>query len=187
MRQALGLLRDSQRSPGNARAEPRRHRFARDGEVAVTVLNSSGPDTGSALSPRSRLIAVEEALTAEREAHGRTRRQLTDALATIQALETKHAHAELARAEAIGAERTAREQVEAELQQLRAQVPVAAEQDVTEPAAEAPPLKQRRKVGRPAGVSARAERRNPEPRAVETDPEPVKWWLPSYRNKKRRG
>jgi hypothetical protein len=66
-------------------------------------------------------------------------------------------------------------------------VPVAAEPDVTEPAAEAPPLKQRRKVGRPAGVSARAERRNPEPRAVETDPEPVKWWLPSYRNKKRRG
>jgi hypothetical protein len=172
MRAALGLLRDSEPPPSGHRPDHsfHRRRFVRDGEVAVTVINPAASDSVSAQSPRGRLMAVEGALSAERAAHARTRRALEEALATVQALETKHAHGELAHAEAIRHEQAARAQAEAELQQpqearTRPHVAAAASE-----LTKAEPVRPARRV----------VRRRPE--ATDTaEPEPVKWWLPAYR------
>jgi hypothetical protein len=80
MRQALGRLGDqSSGRPALQREQHHRaHRFVRDGEVPVVVLNSSrerGPDSPA---PANRLAAAEAALRAERATRARTERSLRD-------------------------------------------------------------------------------------------------------------
>jgi chromosome segregation ATPase len=184
MRAALGLQRDPQQRPASHRSEQslQRRRFVREGEVAVTMISSTASDTSLMESPRSRLMALEEALISERSSHARTKRSLDDALAAIKALETKHGHAELAYADAIENERSARAQTEAALQQLQAQLHEMEERARHLQSAAA---SQTPRAKRTAGPTARAVRRSKEASgAVEV--EPVKWWLPNRQAGKRR-
>jgi len=184
MRAALGLHRDPRQRPVSHRPEQsqQRRRFVREGEVAVTMINSATAATSLMEAPRSRLIALEEALTTERSSLARTKRALDDALAANKALETKHVHTELAHAEAIENERSARAQTEAALQQLQAQLHEMEERfrQLESAAASQPP-----QTKRTAGPIARAGRRSKEASdAVEA--EPVQWWLPHRQPGKRR-
>ena len=184
MRAALGLRRDPQQRPVSHRPEqsqPRR-RFVREGEVAVTMINSAASDTSLIESPRSRLMALEEALTTERSSHARTKRALDDALAANKALETKHAHAELAYADAIQNERSARAQTEAALQQVQAQLHEMEERarHLESMTASQPP-----QTKPTASPIARAVRRSKKA-SNAGEAEPVKWWLPNRQAGERR-
>ena len=119
MRRALGLSGDGPRPrPESERSEPasrttggfmqgaHRRRFVQDGEVPVTVVRRDTQDTshppGGQLPPTSsRLQRVEAALAAETAGRERAERALHDAQATVQALQTKMGHNELAKQEAI--------------------------------------------------------------------------------------
>jgi hypothetical protein len=149
--------------------------------VAVTVINLAALDGISAQSRRGLLMGVEDALAAERASHRRTKRALEEALARIQALETKHAHGELAHAEAIRQEQTARAQVEAALQQLQAQLQQAELRERQLAAAASEPC-EATAAARRSGRVTRPRQKAPD----AADPKPVKWWLPSYRAGKAR-
>jgi len=155
MRRALGLGGPArpvqQQRPEQARA---RHRFVQDGGVPVVVLNRSDIDPTGPL--KARIAELEAALEAERAAHGATKRQLQEAQAAQQALQTRLTHSEIAHREALAAENAARQ---------------AAEAQVRPPAAVLPKLSKPRK----AAVRTQA----PQGR----EPQPVKWWLPGYRAK----
>ncbi len=181
MRQALGL-RDSpstsspQQRPDQAR---QRHRFVQDGEVPVVILNGR-KDVDARSSPGSRVAAAQSALEAEQAARASAERALQEAQGLIQSLRTKLAHAELAHSELLAAERAARTQAEQALQEANA-AREAAEQQLAErvsiPAVAAPPKEAPVK----RGPAARSGRKASAPTAEE--PQPVKWWLPSYRTK----
>ena len=141
----------------------------------MTVINPAVSDTNSVQSARDQLIAVQGALEAERASHARTQRALEEARAAIQAFETKLAHGELAHAEAIRREQTARAEAETALQQLQVKLQEAEHMRPHGAATTSePPQGGRRRVGR---------LRKEAPEGVE--PEPVQWWLPSYRASKR--
>lgn len=181
MRQRLGLSSDPQpRSPErHSDHHGQRHRFARDGEVPVTIINSAAPSQGA--STRSRLVSLEESLAAERESHSRTKRALEDALAMVQALQTKLGHTELASDEALKAERGARAQAEMALQLLRDE-----SQAVDEDRRRADaPAEQQPRPGSLAVRQAAAVKRPRKPRESnkQAEPEPVKWWLKSGRKR----
>jgi hypothetical protein len=84
-----------------------RHRFVRDGEVPVVLVKRSDRQEGggsnvggSEVAPMTnRAAAMATALDAERAARERAERMLQEALATIRDLQTRLAHAELARIE----------------------------------------------------------------------------------------
>jgi len=185
VREALGVS-EAKRTPRNAQVGhlPHRRRFVRDGEVPVVVVNASAPHDSAAPSGQDRLAAAEEALGAERQSHARTERALKDAVATIRALETKLAHAELAYTEAVQSERCAREQAELMLQELRARVqPKEEGRDSGKPSA---PTQKSRKGMRPKRRTEGTGRLGNMPRDGQSDQEPVQWWLPSFRAKRRR-
>jgi hypothetical protein len=170
MRQALGL-RDgapSPRPPQRREPEHGGRRFVKDGDVPVVVLTR---DRGAdASAPVSRVAAAEAALRTERTARERAERSLHESGAALQALQTRLAHAELAHREALAAERAAREAAEQALAEARAQLE----------ARPAPAPEEPRAARQPRRITATATG-NP-----EREPEPVKWWLPSYRAKLRR-
>ncbi|MBN9511602.1 MAG: hypothetical protein J0I21_21140 [Alphaproteobacteria bacterium] len=175
MRQALGL-RDggsTPRPPQRREPEHGGRRFVKDGDVPVVVLTR---DRGAdASAPVSRVAAAEAALRTERTARERAERALHESATALQALQTRLAHAELAHREALAAERAARETAEQALAEARALLearPAPAPAEERRPAT--PPTRVPPKPRRPAAA-------NP-----EREPEPVKWWLPSYRAKLRR-
>ncbi len=215
MRQALGL-RDgaSPDNRGAQRTQPERRarRFVRDGEIPVVVLNTPRDPVTDAAPPGNRVAAAEAALASERIARERAERALAEAISTIQHLQTKLGHADIAHQEAIGAERAGRDQAEAALRQT-----VAAREDLEARLADE---RNRRETAQAAlqqavaarddfehrlavslssgadagGVAAmldagaapaagkrtgRLRRKAEVPEAGE--PEPVKWWLSSYR------
>ena len=181
MRAALGLRGPHRSSSHQLGQSPQRRRFARDGEVPVTVINPARPNAIPAKSPRMRMMALEEALATEQSAHARTRRALDDALATIKALETKGAHAELAYADAIRKERSARERAETTVQELQAQLQeTEARVRQLEPATASQPSQMKR------GAAASGQIRRFKTQSGTAEAEPVKWWLPSYRASKHR-
>lgn len=185
MRAALGLQRDHpHRESGSHKVgqSPLRRRFAREGEVAVTMINSARPDASLVESPRIRMMALEEALATEQSCHARTTRALDDALAAIKALETKSAHAELTYADAIKNEQGARAQTEMALQQLQVQLH---EMEERAQQLELTATSQSPKTKRMAGPAAQVGKRS-KTRAGAAEPEPVKWWLPSDQAGKRR-
>ena len=219
MRQALGL-RDggSPDNRGAQRTQPERRarRFVRDGEIPVVVLNTPRDPVTDAAPPGNRVAAAEAALASERTARERAERALADAVNTIQHLQTKLGHADIAHQEAIEAERAGRDQAEATLREAvaaRADFEArladertrreAAEAELQEAVAArddfehrlAVSLASRAQPGPGAGGVATVLDGKPAPAAgtrigrlrrkaeapEEGEPEPVKWWLPSYR------
>ena len=164
MRRALGLQGPARPAPQQRVDQARpRHRFVQDGGVPVVVLNSRG-DSDPVAAFKTRISELEAALEAERAAHGATKRFLNEAQANVQAVKTRLVHAEFAHNEAIAAERRARKDVE-EAMQVQVPLPEA-------PSPVAPKLLTRKvpKV----------------PRVVKmNEPQPVKWWLPNFREKLR--
>ena len=175
MRRALGLQGSSRQPPQQRADQVRpRHRFVQDGGVPVVVLNSRSDNDPTAVF-RARVAELEAALETERSAHGATRRSLQEAQAAVQAQQTRLAHAELAHSEALAAERSARHAAEESLQARLA----VSEQPAASLAA-SPSLAASGKL-KPA---ARKAPRTPRvPKAKE--PQPVKWWLPSFRERSR--
>lgn len=173
MRRALGL-QGPPRKVAQQRADQARprHRFVQDGGVPVVVLNSRGDSDPTAVF-KARVAELEAALDAERVAHGATRRSLHEAQATVQAQQTRLVHAELAHSEALAAERSARQAAEEDLQARLA----APESPAAPPVAAPPP------AAKPKAAARKAPRIPRTPKAKE--PQPVKWWLPSFREKLR--
>ncbi len=191
-------------------ADRRPRRFVRDGEVPVVVVNGGLRDHGGdAPAPTNRLAATENALAAERSARERAERALAETQALTQQLRTQIAHAELAHREAVAVERGLRAEAEEAATKAVAEAgtardALAAEREAREAAEigrdaaeaeltalrEAPPAP-------PQPVSAAPKpKRTPRARAEPTveepepgsaaEPEPVKWWLPSYKSKLRK-
>ncbi len=155
-------------------ARPRRH-FVRDGEVPVVVLSGNGR---SDVSPAAdtRIADLEFALAAEQAARASTARSLEEARATIQSLQTRLAHAELAFDEVIAAERRARAEAEKALQEAAAGGRIAGQQEDGRPA--------EAEVKSPKGERARrVTKAKPAATRKQREPQPVKWWTPSYRAK----
>ncbi|MBN9560505.1 MAG: hypothetical protein J0H14_07210 [Alphaproteobacteria bacterium] len=184
MRQALGLRGDQSNERLTPRREPLRgpHRFVKDGEVPVEVLSPSREHGPGGPAPVNRIAAAEAALRSERVARERAERSLRETQATLQHVQTKLAHADLAHGEALAAERRGREQAEAALAEaivarealeLRLAEMVAA----SPPQPESPP--EAAKSSQPTLVKPRRKATNP----AEREPQPVKWWLPSYKAK----
>ena len=174
MRRALGLQGPSRQPPQQRADQVRpRHRFVQDGGVPVVVLNSRSDNDPTAVF-KARVAELEAALETERAAHGATRRSLHEAQAAVQAQQTRLVHAELAHNEALAAERSARQAAEESLQTRLA----APEQPVASPVA-APAL------AAPAKPKATARKAPRVPRVSKKEPQPVKWWLPGFREKSR--
>ncbi len=162
-----------------------RQRFVQDGEVPVTLVGRPRQSEPGPVS-QSRLAASESALAIERTARIKVERSLQAALTTLQDLQTKQRHAELAQREALQAAIAERQVVEirlaeadarlaeytalasgleAELAVLRATLPTSAAQ--AQPAPEIP-SKPKRGPGKTRKLSVTHTPR---------DPKPVKWWL----------
>jgi hypothetical protein len=176
MRRALGLQGPSRQAPQQRADQARpRHRFVQDGGVPVVVLNSRS-DNDATAPFKARVAELDAALDAERAAHGTTRRTLQEALNNIQALQTRMAHAELAHEEALTVERRARKEAEDNLQSH-----IAAE--AVEPASESLAASPIPVVAKAKQTLRKAQR---VPRAAKVkEAQPVKWWLPSFREKTR--
>ena len=192
MRQALGLGGEAAAHrppvPQRREHEGRGRRFVRDGEVPVVMLNTNMREPSSTPNaPPGRAAEIDAALKAERLAHERAEHALREAQASVERLETKLVHAEMAHGEALATERRGREAAEQALaeaagvrQTLEARVA-----ELERLLAEAAPRPAR---GRPAKPPAEAPRANARPRRnaskpADTEQEPVKWWLPTYRAK----
>ena len=184
MRQALGLRGDGSAVRPVQRREPdgRGRRFVKDGEVPVVVL--SGPKDPAAAAPAAgnRLAAVEAELRSERAAREKAEQSLREAQASVERLETKLAHAELAHAEALGAERQAREQAERALGEAREAI--AAREAELASARERGRARTAASSEKPRGKTAAKPRKSAE--TAKREPQPVKWWLPSFRAKMRK-
>jgi hypothetical protein len=186
MRQALGLRSDQSNERPTPRREPLRgpHRFAKDGEVPVVVLNPSREHDPDGPAPVNRIAAAEAALRAELPARGQAERSLRETQATLQQVQTKLAHADLAHAEALAAERRGRERAEVALAEAIV-AREALERRLAETAAAQPPEAEGptepAKPSQPALVKPRRKAAN----QSEREPQPVKWWLPSYKAKTR--
>ena len=152
MRAALGL------TPGSVLQT---HRPSR-GEGPTSAPYTPRPSETSD-SLRARLATLTSELKAERSERVAAQQALADAQRTIQQLQTKLAHAEMAAAEALDIERKARLSAEAKLSQIMPAKPL-------QPAV--PKVAEPKRRGRPPGMRQVAE---------ESEPKPVKWWLPSYK------
>ena len=172
MRRALGLQGASRAAPQQRADQARpRHRFVQDGGVPVVVL-SSRSDHDPSVALKARVAELEALLESERNAHGVTKRMMHEAQASGQALQTRLAHTEFAHGEAIAVERRARKEAEDSLQAHLAQAA-----EVPTAVATASSISSPKKAVRKA-------QRLPRPTKV-TEPQPVKWWLPNFREKTR--
>ena len=199
-RRALGLGRgDAPKTRAWPNSEPGRRqsgathhksRFVQDGEVPVVLVSNRPGRSEAAASPtgneRSRLADADAALRRERAAREQVERDLVVAQNQVRDLQTRLAHAELARDEAQAGERAALERVAA-LERLEATVGPEDEAGADEgeelastrprrgrprkPDADAPV----RRVTR-ARIEAAAEGGSQGPEALPSD-KPVKWWL----------
>ena len=193
MRQALGLRGDqSNERPLQRREQDRRtRRFVKDGEVPVVVLSPSREHGPDGPAPVNRIAAAEAALRSERAARERAERTLRETQATLQHVQTKLAHADLAHSEALAAERRGREQAETALAEAIV-AREALEAHLAEIAAATPPSEpelpaEAATPSQPALVKSPPVKRPRRAAAspTEREPQPVKWWLPSYKSKTR--
>jgi len=176
MRRALGLQGSSRQAPQQRADQARpRHRFVQDGGVPVVVLNSRS-DNDPTAPFKVRVAELDAALDAERAAHAATRRTLHETVGNVQALQTRLAHAELAHEEAFAVERRARKEAEDNLQ---AHSTAQAVEPVT---ASVIPFS-----NSPVAKTKQAIRKTPKVARVAkvAEPQPVKWWLPNFREKTR--
>jgi len=188
MRQALGLGEGaaSQRAPQRREPEARGRRFVKDGEVTVVMLSGSRDAAASGPPPVNRVAAAEAALRAERAAHEHAEQSLREALAHVQRLQTQLAHAEMAHREALAAEQHRREVAEQALAEATA-AREALEQRMAE--AEAAPVQAQAADVASKTKTSRAKPAKPRREAAgapKREPQPVKWWLPSYKAKLRK-
>lgn len=191
MRQALGLRGDApgERPPQRREQDRRVRRFVRDGEVPVVVLNTSRDHGPDGPPPVNRIAAAENALRSERGARERAERSLKEAMATSQHIQTKLAHADLAHNEALAAERAGRERAEAALAEA-----IAARDSLEQRLAEMTQAQLRVSAATPGigdggDTPTKAAPTKPRRKAAvrpEREPEPVKWWLPSYKARTRK-
>lgn len=183
IRHALGLAEASSATHfSSAPSRPHRpRRFVRDGELPVVLLNA-GRDRSTETSTIAKQLADAEAVIRnEQAARATAERALADALATIQRLRTQLAHAEMSHAEALDAARKQREALDQAL--LKAtETRESLEKQLAHRAAtrrqgvEAKPTT----PAEPLPVAERHEQKGKRPAALR-EPEPVKWWLPSYK------
>lgn len=176
MRRALGLQGSSRQAPQQRADQTRpRHRFVQDGGVPVVVLNSRS-DNDPTAPFKARVAELDAALETERATHAMTRRTLHETMGNVQALQTRLAHAELAHEEALAVERRARKEAEDNLQ---AHSTAQAVEPVTASVIASPnlPIVKTKQVIRKMPKVARV--------AKVTEPQPVKWWLPNFREKTR--
>ncbi len=164
MRRALDMNRgDSPRTRQDQSHGPRPSRqFAQDGDVPVVRL------TGRKDQPNPAIAKLEEALAAERSAREHAETALRQANATIQMLQTKLAHAEMAHSEALAAQLQAQAQMQVDAQ-ARSDAQAAEQQTARANAAATEPK-------RPARSAGPAE-----------EEEPVQWWVPGWREGLGRG
>ena len=176
MRRALGLQGPSRQAPQQRGDQPRpRHRFVQDGGVPVVVLNNRS-DNDPTAPFKARVAELDAALDAERNAQGALRRSLHEALGNVQALQTRLAHAELAHKEALTVEQRARKEAEDNLQ---AHVSSQAVQPLTLPLMAISTMP----IVKPKPATRKTQK---VPRAARVaEPQPVKWWLPNFREKTR--
>ena len=183
MRRALGLQSTAappgEVAPTPAPAGPRRpaRRFARDGEVAVSVVHRD------AAAGTNRLEAARQALQTQTAGREQAERRLAEAQATIRELQTQLAHARLARDEAVqraAAEKQASEQalaaLRADLLTARAGLQEADQRQPRLPTHGAEPLAPARRRGRPRNVN----QPQPEPKL-----DVVEWWKPGWKERLR--
>ncbi|MDD2878253.1 MAG: hypothetical protein PHT60_08710 [Acidiphilium sp.] len=142
-----------------------RRRFVRDGEVPVVVLH---PKSESENRHAAALADLTRQRDLERAARSRAEHALQEALGTIQTLQTRLAHADLARTE-----RAAPVFVKPAIAEPAIAEPAVTEPAIAEPAApstalvaDAPPPHRRRRA-KPVATVATAE---------EAEPTPIKWW-----------
>ncbi len=162
MRRALGLERRPAPAQSiDSHSHPRhRHRFVKDGEVPVVMVQShADPSAAPRPDPATQLLAEERA------ARERSERALAAAQATIRDLQTKLAHVTLARDEAAAALQTMTEER------------LAAERAA---AAAAPPAPAPRRRGRPPKHQAVEGTAAPPRRSTSLD-KPVQWWRRGWR------
>lgn len=207
MRQALGLGDDAtgHRPQPRFDQERRGRRFVRDGEVPVIVVNGSRDGGSDPARPVNRAAAAEAALRTERAAREHAERSLSEALANLQGLRTQLVHADMSHAESLAAEREAR--AYAEMALTDANATVAALQARLDEAQRAQDLAAEKAAARVVERTVMPPRPRGRPRKVlaasatihkaaptvshevtevdEAEPEPVKWWLPSYKAKAR--
>src|SRR5690349_16845192 len=120
-------------------------------------------------------------LSTPSERHALVPSVLQEAQVTLQNLQARLAHAELAHSEALAAERASRERAEKALQEAVAardaserQLRTTGVQNSIEPG---------RKRGRPKKIVSATAPTDKAPARKARGPQPVKWWLPSYRAK----
>jgi hypothetical protein len=185
MRQALGLRGDRSNERPTPRRQPLRgpHRFVKDGEIPVEVLSPSREQGPGGPAPVNRIAAAEAALRSERVARERAERSLRQTQATLQQVQTKLAHADLAHSEALAAERRGREQAETALAEAIV-AREALELRLAETATVQPPEEGSTEPAQPSQPALVKPRRKA-PNRSEREPQPVKWWLPSYKAKTR--
>lgn len=187
MRQALGLGEGAatQRAPQRREPEARGRRFVKDGEVPVVVLSGSRDAANPGPPPVNRVMAAEAALRAEHAAREHAEQSLREALAHVQRLQTQLAHAEMAHREALAAEQHRREQAEHALAEA-----TSAREALEARLAEAAPARAQPADAPSSGTTGRAKVTKPPRRksadAPKREPQPVKWWLPSYKAKLRK-
>ncbi len=166
-------LQSSGPSPSHGTAPRGRHRFVQDGEVPVTVLaRQRGPEES-----RAAVTELERALGIERDARAAAEKALQHAEETIRQLQTRLAHAEIARAETAA---------------LPAPMPVPSQANApSEGEDEAAPAP-RRARRRPAETAA-AEPQDIDPAPVTEDAdaadatdEAIEWWRPGWRERLRK-
>jgi hypothetical protein len=213
MRRALGLPEQkspaseppgtpSSRPPMVERRPPRR--FARDGQVAVTILHRDHDESGGGTN---KLDAAQAALREQIEAREHAETLLREAQATIRDLQTKLAHERLDRDE--GAQRAGAEQRQlgetiASLRQeledervLRAKAAQDRHQAIADAEKAADRLRQVKADARPkppiyskptthsAAASQPRRRGRPPKVAVPDNAEVVEWWVPGWQKKFR--
>jgi hypothetical protein len=181
-------------------SDRQKRRFVQDGEVPVVLVNgqrgharhAADPRLSAGSPPTNRLEAAETALKAEREARERADRSLIEAQIMIRDLQTKLAHADLARDEAreaaqrsetaMAAESEAREMAGQALRQAELARDAAVER-VREMTLAARPqtVAVEKAVGAPSSGLARTVSRMtnaaPPARSKKSEPKPVRWWF----------
>jgi hypothetical protein len=210
MRRALGIdhappvptVHD--RPPSSAPAATRipaafsRRRFVRDGEVPVTIIHrdrdhDAAPSDHLASDSTlvDRLKSLETKVRAEQQAREQAERALSEAQATIHDLQTKFGHECLAKDEALAALDSAKKEYDATQKTLSAVQAELANMWKTRQAArgvpaeriatdhERPPRKRGRKPAALVGKVARKVKAKP----VETEQEPIEWWIEGWREK----
>jgi hypothetical protein len=196
MRRALGLgdqpaaPQYGYRAPRTSEHQPRKRRFAVDGDVPVVMLErrgASATSTRTAPPPVDRLREIEADLRAEQNARRLAERQLNESRATIRDLQTKVGHTSLARDEALAAARSIQSDIVALNTALSVErdARLQAESAIRNASDSEGSVVRRRKAealvvgfpeiptgrrGRPPGSSSSAKR------AHKSEPQPVRWW-----------